>query len=327
VRAAVLEAQRQPLIVRDVPDPVPGSDEVLLRVRACAVCRTDLHIVDGELPNPKLPLIPGHEIVGVVGHLGSRVKSLRVGERVGVPWLGWTCGECAFCKAAQENLCEKARFTGYTRNGGYAEQTVADARFCFPLPAGIDDVHVAPLLCAGLIGYRALRMCGPAQRIGFYGFGAAAHILAQIAVAQGRSVYAFTRPGAEDSQRFARELGVTWTGPSDVRPPAELDAVIIFAPDGALVPTGLGAVRKGGVVVCAGIHMSDIPSFPYSLLWGERIVRSVANLTREDGREFFEVLRDVRVETKVEVFPLEAANEALDRVRSGAVRGAAVLVP
>jgi propanol-preferring alcohol dehydrogenase len=327
VRAAVLEAQRQPLIVRDVPNPVPGSDEVLLRVRACAVCRTDLHIVDGELPNPTLPLIPGHEIVGIVEQLGSRVKSLAVGERVGVPWLGWTCGECAFCKAGQENLCEEALFTGYTRNGGYAELTVADARFCFPLPTGIDDVHAAPLLCAGLIAYRALRMCGPAQRIGFYGFGAAAHILAQIAVAQGRSVYAFTRPGAQDSQRFARELGVTWAGPSDVRPPAELDAVIIFAPDGALVPTALGVVRKGGVVVCAGIHMSDIPSFPYSLLWGERIVRSVANLTREDGREFFEVLRGVRVETKVEVFPLEAANEALDRLRSGTVRGAAVLVP
>jgi propanol-preferring alcohol dehydrogenase len=327
VRAAVLDAQRKPLIVRDVPSPIAGPDEVLLRVRACAVCRTDLHIVDGELPNPKLPLIPGHEIVGVVEALGSQVKSLQLGERVGVPWLGWTCGECAFCRAGQENLCEQALFTGYTRDGGYAEQTVADPRFCFPLPAGIDDVHAAPLLCAGLIGYRALRMCGRGQRIGFYGFGAAAHILAQVALAEGRSVYAFTRPGAEDSQRFARELGVTWAGPSDARAPAELDAAIIFAPDGALVPTALSAVRKGGVVVCAGIHMSDIPSFPYSLLWGERMVRSVANLTREDGREFFDALRDVPVRTNVEVFPLEAVNEALARVRSGTVRGAAVLVP
>ena len=327
MRAAVLDAQRKPLIVRDVPSPTTGPDEVLLRVRACAVCRTDLHIVDGELANPRLPLIPGHEIVGVSEEVGSQVKALKLGERVGVPWLGWTCGKCAFCKAGQENLCEQALFTGYTRNGGFAEQTVADARFCFALPAGIDDVHAAPLLCAGLIGYRALRMCGSAQCIGFYGFGAAAHILAQIALAQGRSVYAFTRPGAEDSQRFARELGVTWAGSSDAGAPVELDAAIIFAPDGALVPTALSAVRKGGVVVCAGIHMSDIPSFPYSLLWGERVVRSVANLTREDGLEFFEVLRGVRVHTNVEVFPLEAVNEALDRVRSGKIRGAAVLVP
>jgi propanol-preferring alcohol dehydrogenase len=327
VRAAVLESPGKTLIMRDVTRPQPGPGEVLLRVRACAVCRTDLHVVDGELPNPKLPLIPGHEIVGIVEGLGTGVDSVAVGDRVGVPWLAWTCGECPYCKSGQENLCERAQFTGYTRDGGYAEYTVADARFCFPLPAGIDDVHVAPLLCAGLIGYRALRMCGTAERLGFYGFGAAAHILAQIARAQGRAVYAFTRPGAEESQRFARDLGVTWAGPSNVRAPVDLDAAIIFAPDGALVPTALGAVRKGGVVVCAGIHMSDIPSFPYSLLWGERVLRSVANLTRADGNEFFELLRSVEVRTSVEVFPLEAANEALDRLRSGAVKGAAVLVP
>jgi propanol-preferring alcohol dehydrogenase len=327
VRAAVLETPGQPLQLRAVPRSQPGAGEVLLRVLACAVCRTDLHVVDGELPNPKLPLIPGHEVVGIVEQTGDGVETIARGERVGVPWLAWTCGECVYCKSGQENLCERARFNGYTRDGGYAEYISADARFCFRLPSNIDDVHAAPLLCAGLIGYRALRMCEEAPKVGFYGFGAAAHILVQIARAQGRSVYAFTRPGVEQSQQFARELGVTWTGPSDVRAPVELDAAIIFAPDGSLVPSALQAVRKGGVVVCAGIHMSDIPSFPYSLLWGERVLRSVANLTRADGTEFFELLRSVHVHTSVEVFPLEAANEALDRLRNGLVKGAAVLVP
>ena len=327
MRAAVLESPGKALIMRDVTRPQPGPGEVLLRVRACAVCRTDLHVVDGELPNPKLPLIPGHEVVGTVEEAGPGVATVAPGQRVGVPWLAWTCGHCEYCKAEKENLCEQAKFNGYTRDGGYAEFMVADARFCFALPPSIDDVHAAPLLCAGLIGYRAMGMCGNAQHLGFYGFGAAAHILAQIARAQGRSVYAFTRPGAEQSQHFARELGVTWAGPANAPAPVPLDAAIIFAPDGSLVPTALRAVRKGGVVVCAGIHMSDIPSFPYRLLWGERVLRSVANLTRADGKEFFELLRTVQVTTSVEVFPLEEANEALDRLRRGAVKGAAVLVP
>ena len=301
----------------------PG--EVRLEVRACGVCRTDLHIVDGELAAPKLPLVLGHQIVGTVGELGPGVTRFELGQRVGVPWLGWTCGRCPYCLAGRENLCDNARFTGYTIDGGFAEEAVADERFCFPIPAGYPDLQAAPLLCAGLIGYRALRLAGDANRIGLYGFGAAAHIICQIARSQGRRVFAFTRPGDEASQAFARALGAEWAGESSERPPEPLDAAIIFAPAGELVPAALAACGKGGCVVCAGIHMSEIPSFAYDLLWEERIVRSVANLTREDGMEFMSLAPRVPVNTKVEAFPLAAANEALARLRSGAVNGAVAL--
>jgi propanol-preferring alcohol dehydrogenase len=327
MQAMILDAPGRTLRLAKVPDPSPGAGQVLLRVAACAVCRTDLHVVDGELAHPKLPLIPGHEIVGTVLGWGEGVEGFSAGERVGVPWLGWTCGACEYCRAGRENLCPDARFTGYTLDGGYAEQAVADARYCFRVPAGYSDAQAAPLLCAGLIGYRSLRMAGEAERLGIYGFGAAAHIVAQVARHQGRRVFAFTRPGDAEGQRFARELGAVWTGASHERPPEELDAAILFAPVGALVPAALRAVRPGGVVVCGGIHMSDIPSFAYELLWGERVVRSVANLTRADGTEFLALAPKVPVRTEVETHPLEDANLALERLRTGQVRGAAVLLP
>lgn len=327
MRAMVLRRAGVPLQEARLPDPVPGPGQVLLRVLACAVCRTDLHVVDGELPGPKLPLVPGHEIVGRVVGAGHGASRFGIGARVGVPWLGWTCGRCGFCLSGRENLCGQARFTGYHIDGGYAELTVADERFCFPLDPGFDDAGAAPLLCAGLIGYRAYRFAGAARRLGLYGFGAAAHVLAQVASHQGRRVFAFTRPGDEAGRAFAVELGACWAGASDERPPEPLDAAIIFAPAGHLVPTALAATERGGTVVCAGIHMSDIPSFAYALLWGERTVRSVANLTRRDGEEFLALAPRVPVRTAVEVHPLGAANEALDRLRSGAVAGAAVLVP
>ncbi len=327
MRAMVLEAPGAPLVARDRPEPEPGPGEVRLRVRACGVCRTDLHVCDGELPSPKLPLVPGHEIVGVVDRLGAGVSEWTPGQRVGVPWLGHTCGRCAWCRSDRENLCESARFTGYQLDGGYAELAVADARYCLPLPAAYDDAHAAPLLCAGLIGFRAYRAAGPGGRIGLYGFGAAAHLLAQLAAAEGRSVYAFTRAGDEEGQAFARRLGAVWAGPSDAAPPEPLDAAIIFAPVGALVPAALRAVARGGTVVCAGIHMSDIPAFPYRLLWEERTVRSVANLTRRDGREYFAALARVPVQASVRPYPLAAANDALADLRHGRLTGAAVLVP
>jgi propanol-preferring alcohol dehydrogenase len=324
MRAMVLRAAGTPLEQSELPDPQPGTGQALLRVRACGVCRTDLHVLDGELPRPKLPLVLGHEIVGEV--VSSRGR-FEPGDRVGVPWLGWTCGECAYCLTGRENLCDRARFTGYDTDGGYAELCVADERFCFPVPDGFADVQAAPLLCAGLIGYRSLRLAGDAARIGLYGFGAAAHIVCQVALHEGREVYALTRSGDDDAQAFARSLGATWAGDTATRPPAELDAAILFAPAGELVPTALGHVRKGGRVVCAGIHMSDIPSFPYELLWGERVVRSVANLTRSDGEEFLRIAALVPVETRVEELPLGSANEALACLRAGDVRGALVLVP
>lgn len=298
-----------------------------MRVAACAVCRTDLHVVDGELPSPKLPIVPGHEIVGRVIEKGRAVTTHDIGDRVGIPWLGFTCGECAYCRSGRENLCDRALFTGYQIDGGYAEYAVADQRFCFSIPEGFDDVQAAPLLCAGLIGYRSLVMAGDAERLGIYGFGAAAHIVAQVARYQGRKIFAFTRPGDRAAQQFALDLGAVWAGDSGVSPPEPLDAAIIFAPVGALVPLALRAVVKGGVVVCGGIHMSDIPSFSYDLLWGERTVRSVANLTRRDGEEFLALVAKVPIRTEVEVLPLEQANEALERLRSGRLRGAAVLVP
>ncbi len=323
----LLETPGQPLRPADVPVPSPGPAQVLLRVRACGVCRTDLHVADGELPDPKLPLILGHEIVGVVEACGAGVERFAPGDRVGVTWLGWTCGTCRYCRSGRENLCDYARFTGYQLDGGYAEYTVADERYCFPIPSRYGDVEAAPLLCAGLIGYRSLVAAGPGERLGIYGFGAAAHIIVQVARHQGRTVYAFTRPGDEEAQRFALELGAAWAGSSDQAPPEPLDAAIIFAPVGALVPVALRAVVKGGVVVCAGIHMSDIPAFPYAILWGERVVRSVANLTRRDGEEFLALAPQVPVGTETVPLPLEQANEALDRLRSGRLRGAAVLVP
>ncbi|MFN3336364.1 MAG: zinc-dependent alcohol dehydrogenase family protein, partial [Thermomicrobium sp.] len=312
MRAMVLERPGQPLVLRELPIPEPGPGQVLLRVHACGVCRTDLHIVDGELPNPKLPLILGHQIVGEVVQKGPGAERYRIGQRVGVPWLGWTCGECRFCRSGRENLCDRARFTGYTLDGGYAEYSVADERYCFPIPDGYPDEQAAPLLCAGLIGYRALRFAAGAHRLGFYGFGAAAHILTQVAVWQGRAVYAFTRPGDVEGQAFARSLGAVWAGGSDELPPEPLEAALLFAPVGALVPQALRAVEKGGVVVCAGIHMSDIPSFPYALLWEERVVRSVANLTRQDGEEFLQLAPQVPVHTQVQLYPLSKANQALE---------------
>jgi propanol-preferring alcohol dehydrogenase len=327
MRAMVLEAPRRPLRATEIPTPSPGATQVLLQVRACAVCRTDLHVVDGELPRPKLPLVPGHEIVGRVAARGERAGRFNPGQRVGVPWLGWTCGECEFCRGGRENLCDRALFTGYTLDGGYAEFAVADERFCFPIPPAYTDAEAAPLLCAGLIGYRSLAKAGEARRLGIYGFGAAAHIVGQIARHQGREVYAFTRPADHEAQSFAKSLGAVWAGDSDSPPPEALDAAIIFAPVGGLVPQALRAVRKGGVVVCGGIHMSDIPAFPYELLWQERSLCSVANLTRRDGDEFFTLAPRVPVRTTVQTFPLAEANEALDRLRRGHVRGAAVLLP
>ena len=327
MKAMVLRTQRQPLCEMELPTPRPGAGEVLLQIRACAVCRTDLHVVDRELPHPKLPLVPGHEIVGVVTEKGDGLERFKAGDRVGVPWLGWTCGVCGYCRTGRENLCDQARFTGYTQDGGYAEYTVADQRYCIPIPAIYTDAEAAPLLCAGLIGYRSLARTGDARRIGIYGFGAAAHIITQVARFQGREVYAFTKRGDEEGQGFARSLGAVWAGDSDTLPPEKLDAAIIFAPAGELVPLALKAVAKGGVVVCGGIHMSTIPAFPYELLWEERSLCSVANLTRRDGEEFFALAPRVPVRTTVQTFPLSEANEALRRLRSGLVRGAAVLVP
>ncbi len=327
MQAMVLDTAGSKLRKADVPVPAPGPHQVLIRVAACGVCRTDLHILDGELSNPKLPLILGHEIVGRIAALGEAVRDFAIGERVGVPWLGFTDGTCAYCRSGQENLCDRPLFTGYQIDGGYAEFAVADARYVFRLPAGYSDAEAAPLLCAGLIGYRSLKMAGDGKRLGIYGFGAAAHIVAQVARHQEREVYAFTSPGDTDAQDFARSLGAVWAGGSDQAPPQELDAAIIFAPVGALVPAALKAVRKGGIVVCGGIHMSDIPSFPYDILWGERVVRSVANLTREDAREFLALAPKVPVKTTVEAIPLAHANEALARLRAGTLTGAAVLVP
>jgi propanol-preferring alcohol dehydrogenase len=321
----VLDRPQTPLRLEQRPVPSPGPGQVLLRVHACGICRTDLHVVDGELTEPKLPLVPGHQIVGEVVAVGEGAVGRRAGERVGVPWLGWTCGECAYCRSGRENLCDRARFTGYQIDGGFAGYAVADARFCLPIPAGYPDLQAAPLLCAGLIGYRCLRMAGDAARLGIYGFGAAAHIVIQIARHRGQRVYAFTRPGDTAAQGFAEELGADWVGPSDVPPPEALDAAIIFAPAGELIPAALGAVAKGGTVVCGGIHMSDIPSFPYSILWGERVVRSVANLTRADGEEFLRLAPTIPIETQVQVYRLEDADRALGDLREGHVRGAAVL--
>ena len=321
----VLDEVGTPLRAADVPAPAPAAGRVLVRVHACAVCRTDLHVVDGDLPAPNLPLVPGHQIVGTVTVTGEAAERFRTGDRVGVPWLGWTCGKCRYCLSGRENLCDFARFTGYQLDGGYAEYAVADERFCFPIPAGYPDLEAAPLLCAGLIGYRSLRLAGDGERLGLYGFGASAHIVAQVARHEGRRVFAFTRRGDEAAQRFARDLGAEWAGDALGRPPEELDAAIVFAPVGELVPAALGAVAKGGVVVCAGIHMSDIPSFPYRLLWEERSLRSVANLTRRDGEEFMALAPRVPVRTEIELFPLEAANEALTHLREGGVRGSAVL--
>src|SRR5579863_1799522 len=327
MRGMVLERAGQPLVERELADPRPGETQVLIRVAACGVCRTDLHVVDGELPKPRLPLVPGHEIVGVVVERGARAGRFAIGDRVGLPWLGWTDGTCAYCRSGRENLCDAARFTGYDVDGGFAELTVADERYCFPVPAAYEDVAAAPLYCAGLIGYRALRMAGDARRIGLYGFGAAAHIIIQAARFQGREVYAFTRPGDAESARFARELGAAWAGGSDERGPERLDAALLFAPVGALVPAALANVVKGGVVICAGIHMSDIPSFPYDRLWGERVVRSVANLTRQDAIELLELAPQIPIETRTRAYPLKEANGALDDLRHGRFDGAAVLVP
>jgi alcohol dehydrogenase, propanol-preferring len=321
----VLERQRQPLRLAELPEPEPAAGQVLLEVRACGVCRTDLHILDGELSEPKLPLVPGHQIVGIVRGAGEGAERFGPGQRVGVPWLGWTDGECRYCRSGRENLCDHARFTGYDLDGGYAEYAVADERYCFPIPDGYPDLQAAPLLCAGLIGYRALRLVGDAERIGFYGFGASAHILCQVAVHEGRRVFAFTRPGDEETQAFARQLGAEWAGSSEEAPPEELDGAIVFAAAGPLMPAALRVSAKGARVISAGIHMSDIPSFPYEILWGERTLGSVANLTRRDGEEFIALAPRVPVETEVSVYRLERANEALDDLRAGRFRGAAVL--
>lgn len=323
----ILERPRDVLRAVEIPTPKPGANEVLIRVAACGVCRTDLHVVDGDLSKPKLPVIPGHEIVGYVAERGKSAKRFNVGQRVGVPWLGWACGQCKYCRSGHENLCHCAVFTGYTRHGGYAELTVADERFCFPIRGSYPDANAAPLLCAGLIGFRSLAKTGSARRLGIYGFGAAAHIIAQVAKFQGRKVFAFTRSGDVKAQRFAKSLGAVWAGDSQTLPPEELDAAIIFAPVGALVPAALAAVDKGGVVVCGGIHMSEVPAFSYDLLWGERSVCSVANLTRRDGDDFLRIAPRIPVRTTVEVFPLEQANDVLDRLRNGKIHGAAVLCP
>ena len=327
MRAALFEGPGKPLTQVDLPVPRPGLGQVLLRVHACAVCRTDLHIIDGELTKPKNPLIPGHEIVGTVVDHGKGAGPFQTGDRVGVPWLGWTCGACAYCRHGQENLCDLAEFTGYTRDGGYAEYAIADERYCFLIPPSYSDAEAAPLLCAGLIGYRSLVKAGDGKSIGIYGFGAAAHIIAQVARYQGRAIYAFTKPGDSAGQTFARGLGAVWAGGADESPPEPLDAAIIFAPAGELVPRALRAIRKGGAVVCGGIHMSDIPSFPYSELWEERSICSVANLTRRDAQEFLDLAPKVPVRTAVETFRLEEANEALQQLRAGTIKGAAVLLP
>ncbi len=326
MRAMLFEKTHQPLRMAEVPIPKPGVGQVLVRVRACAVCRTDLHVVDGELSKPKLPLIPGHEIVGIVEEKGTGVDRFKIGDRVGIPWLGWTCGICSYCVGGHENLCDQARFTGYTIDGGYAEYTVADQRFCFAIPDSYGDAEAAPLLCAGLIGYRSLVKAGNGKRLGIYGFGAAAHIVAQVARYQKRDIYGFTRPGDEEAKKFALALGAVWAGGSNELPPLQLDAAILFAPVGELVPQALRSLAKGGIVVCGGIHMSDIPSFPYEILWEERSICSVANLTRRDGEEFLALAPKVPVRTKVQTFPLEEANVALNQLRSGKVQGAAVLV-
>ncbi len=327
MRAMVLDKPRQPLQLRDADKPRPAKGQLLVRIATCAVCRTDLHVVDGELPDPKLPLIPGHQIVGRVEEIGEGANSkFHIGDRVGIPWLGWTDGECAYCRSNRENLCDNARFTGYNIDGGYAEFTAADARFCFHLPDRYNDVEAAPLLCAGLIGYRSYRKTGNARRLGIYGFGNAAHLISQIALYEERDLFVFTRPGDIATQQAAKKLGAVWAGGSDEMPPEKLDAAIIFAPVGALVPAALRALAKGGSVVCGGIHMSDIPSFPYVELWGERAICSVANLTRRDGEEFLDIAPRVPVRTETETFPLEEANTALDRFRSGELSGTAVLL-
>jgi propanol-preferring alcohol dehydrogenase len=324
--AMLLDIPGKPLRKVELPIPKPSAGQILIRVHACAVCRTDLHVVDGELTQPKLPLVPGHEIIGTVEQLGDGVARFKVGDRLGVPWLGWTCGTCAYCRQGQENLCDHAKFTGYTLDGGYAEYTVADQRFCFSIPESYGDAEAAPLLCAGLIGYRSLVKAGNGKRLGIYGFGAAAHIIAQVAKFQRREIYAFTRPGDDQAKQFALDLGAVWSGGSNEFPPEKLDAAIIFAPVGDLVPHALKAVGKGGIVVCGGIHMSDIPSFPYSILWEERSICSVANLTRRDGEEFMALAPRVPVRTEVEAFRLEEANGALSRLRTGKIQGAAVLM-
>ncbi len=326
MRAMILDKPGERLRETDVPEPSAGQGQVKVKVQVCGVCRTDLHVVDGDLTEPKLPIIPGHQIVGRVAELGDDVKELAVGDSVGIPWLGGSCGECRYCRSGRENLCDYSKYTGYQIDGGFAEYCLVDQRFCFPVPEGYPDLQAAPLLCAGLIGYRSLRMAGDGKRLGFYGFGAAAHILIQVAHYQEREVYAFTRSGDTEGQEFARKLGAVWSGESEESPPQELDAAIIFAPVGELVPAALKAVCKGGIVVCAGIHMSDIPSFPYSLLWGERVIRSVANLTRRDGEEFLRLAPKVPVKTEVHSYPLEQANEALDDLRHGRFNGAAVIV-
>jgi propanol-preferring alcohol dehydrogenase len=327
MRAMVLDRPGEKLRLEERPRPEPSAGQVLIRVRACGVCRTDLHVLDGELPQARYPIVPGHEIVGEVARLGPGVAAFKLGERIGVPWLGSACGHCRFCLSGQENLCDMPHFTGCDIEGGYQEFAVADARFCFRLPERYSDAQAAPLLCAGLIGHRAHRMAGEAERLGLYGFGAAAHILAQVARHRGQRVHAFTRPGDRAAQDFARELGAEWAGGSDEMPPAPLDAAIIFAPVGALIPVALRAVRKAGVVIAAGIHMSDIPAFPYEILWGERMVRSVANLTRADGEDFLRLAAEAPIATTVTTFPLEEANEALARLREGRLTGAAVLIP
>lgn len=325
MQAMVLEAAKRPLCLQSVPDRLPNLGQIMVRVCACAVCRTDLHIVDGELPNPKMPLIPGHEIVGEIVALGKGVKTWQLGQRIGIPWLGWTCGQCNFCCSNRENLCDEALFTGYTLDGGYAEFAVADARYCFEIPPEYSSVEAAPLLCAGMIGYRTLLMAGDSHRVGIYGFGAAAHIVAQIAKYEGREIYAFTRPGDIDGQQFARDCGANWAGGSNEAPPELMDAALIFAPSGELVPQALKSLAKGGSIVCGGIHMSDIPRFPYELLWHERTIRSVANLTRHEGRAFLKRASVVPVKIKTRTFSLAAANEALDCLRCGELRGASVL--
>lgn len=334
MRAMVFEEVGQSLALRDLPQPKPGAGQLLVRVNACAICRTDLHIVDGELPNPKLPLIPGHQVVGrieeigeaVPSSLGIRYSTFAVGDRVGIPWLGWTDGDCVYCRSNRENLCDNGKFTGYNIDGGYAGFAVADARYCFHLPDEYDDVHLAPLLCAGMLGYRSYRKSGDARRLGIYGFGNAAHLIAQIAIYEKKEIFAFTRPGDKAGQESAKKLGAVWAGGSDETPPEKLDAAIIFAPVGALVPAALRALAKGGIVVCGGIHMSDIPSFPYVDLWNERVITSVANLTRRDGEEFLKLAPRVPVKTKVETFPLEEANTALEKFRNGRLDGTAVLM-
>ncbi|HEU0216339.1 MAG TPA: zinc-dependent alcohol dehydrogenase family protein [Stellaceae bacterium] len=331
MRAQVLTAAHRPLAMTELPPPKPATGEVLIAIKACAVCRTDLHIIDGELAHPKLPLVPGHEIVGTVVERGAGVDRFAIGDRVGVPWLGWACGVCEYCRSGRENLCDRARFTGYQIDGGYAELTTADQRYCFPLPAEFDDVAAAPLLCAGLIGYRTLRLAGEGakqgERIGIYGFGAAAHIVAQVAKFQGRQVFAFTKPGDIAAQDFARGLGAVWAGGSDEAPPELLDAALIFAPVGTLIPAALKATKKGGTVISGGIHMSDIPSFPYALLWEERVIRSVANLTRRDAEEFLALAPKAGIVTTTRPYPLARANQALADLREGRLEGAAVLVP